>query len=75
MANLIEIIAEGTQDNYTALGQTLLFESDNLEEVMFEYRLELESYRNSGAEVVESGKDRAFIIDSYGRVAKIIDVQ
>ena len=75
MAHLVEIKAEGTQDNYSVLGQTSLFESENLEDVMFEYRLEIDAYRKSGAEVVESGKDRAFIIDSSNRVTKIIDVQ
>lgn len=75
MANLLEIRAEGTQDNYGILSQKSLFESDNIEDVLFQYKLEIEAYRRAGAEVVESGKDRAFIIDSSNQVAKIIDVQ
>ncbi len=75
MAQLIEIRAEGTQEDYSVLSEKSLFESDNIEDVMFEYRQEIDSYRRAGAEVVEDGKGRAFVVDSSNRVKKIIDVQ
>lgn len=75
MAQLIEFRAEGTQDDYNALSQKSLFESDNLEDVMFEYHQELDALRRAGAEVLEVGTDRALVISSSNRVEKIIDVQ
>lgn len=75
MKNVIEVKADGTITDWTAISQKTIesFESEQGAIDFFNEEIELE--RRAGADVVLQGNDRAFFLNTSNRVYKIIDVQ
>lgn len=74
---LISVKVEGrSTSDFTALNRTekTLIEVDNYDDAMFEFNYENNRHRKAGGEVVMSGSDRSFFINSSNEPYEMLDV-